>query len=46
MQITSGTTHFAPELHIPQGTMNIDFYEKFGASLTACTKAILQKIFI
>jgi PhnB protein len=23
--------HFAPELHIPNGTINIDFYTKFGA---------------
>ncbi|MBO9564478.1 MAG: VOC family protein [Niastella sp.] len=23
--------HFAPELHIPNGTVNIDFYTKFGA---------------
>lgn len=25
------TTHFAPELHIPNKTFNIDFYTKFGA---------------
>ena len=25
-------THFAPELHIPNGTLNIDFYTKFGAN--------------
>jgi len=25
------TTHFAPELHIPNGTLEIDFYKKFGA---------------
>jgi PhnB protein len=24
-------THFAPELHIPNGTFNIDFYKNFGA---------------
>lgn len=24
-------THFAPELHIPNNTFSIDFYEKFGA---------------
>ena len=28
---TDGTTHFAPELHIPNGTFNIDFYKRFGA---------------
>ncbi len=26
------TTRFAPELHIPGGTFNIDFYTKFGAT--------------
>jgi PhnB protein len=25
-------THFAPELHIPNGTHNIDFYTQFGAT--------------
>lgn len=25
-------THFAPELHIPNGTTNIDFYRNFGAT--------------
>ena len=25
-------THFAPELHIPNGTTTIDFYTKFGAT--------------
>jgi PhnB protein len=25
-------THFAPELHIPNGTTNIDFYKSFGAT--------------
>lgn len=29
-------THFAPELHIPNGTMNIDFYTKFGATEHFC----------
>ncbi len=24
-------TYFAPELHIPKGTFNIDFYKEFGA---------------
>ncbi|NDV42781.1 VOC family protein [Flagellimonas sediminis] len=24
-------THFAPELHIPKGTFQIDFYSKWGA---------------
>jgi PhnB protein len=29
-------THFAPELHIPNGTMSIDFYKKFGAKENFC----------
>ena len=31
MTIQNNPTHFAPELHIPNGTTNIDFYIKFGA---------------
>jgi PhnB protein len=30
------TTHFAPELHIPKGTTNIDFYTNFGAKEIFC----------
>jgi PhnB protein len=29
-------THFAPELHIPNGTHNIDFYLDFGAEEIFC----------
>ncbi len=29
-------THFAPELHIPKGTNEIDFYIKFGATENFC----------
>ena len=29
-------THFAPELHIPNGTSNIDFYIQFGATEIFC----------
>jgi PhnB protein len=29
-------THFAPELHIPNGTFDIDFYTKFGATEHFC----------
>lgn len=29
-------THFAPELHIPNGTFNIDFYTQFGAVELFC----------
>lgn len=32
------STHFAPELHIPNGTFNIDFYLKFGARENFCFK--------
>ncbi len=32
MTTTDNTTYFAPELHIPNGTTNIDFYKKFGAT--------------
>lgn len=28
----NNATHFAPELHIPNGTTNIDFYKKLGAT--------------
>ncbi|RYZ28554.1 MAG: VOC family protein [Chitinophagaceae bacterium] len=31
-------THFAPELHIPNGTIEIDFYEKFGATENFCLR--------
>lgn len=30
------TTYFAPELHIPNGTTNIDFYINFGATENFC----------
>jgi PhnB protein len=36
MSTKDGTTHFAPELHIPNGTFNIDFYIKFGAKEHFC----------
>jgi len=29
-------THFAPELHIPNGTFDIDFYTRFGATEHFC----------
>jgi len=32
MTTKNNATHFAPELHIPNGTTNIDFYKKFGAT--------------
>lgn len=36
MTWTEDQTHFAPELHIPNGTKNIDFYIKFGAIEKFC----------
>jgi PhnB protein len=32
------TTHFAPELHIPNGTTDIEFYKKFGAIEHFCLR--------
>lgn len=34
----SNTTHFAPELHIPNGTFNFEFYTNFGATEHFCLK--------
>jgi PhnB protein len=34
--MTNDRTYFAPELHIPNGTTNIDFYIKFGATENFC----------
>jgi PhnB protein len=31
-------THFAPELHIPNKTFNIDFYTRFGATEHFCLR--------
>jgi PhnB protein len=36
MSITTNTTHFAPELHIPNGTTNIEFYTRLGATENFC----------
>ena len=36
MTAKNDTTHFAPELHIPNGTSNIEFYIKFGATEHFC----------
>ncbi len=32
------STHFAPELHIPNGTFDIDFYIGFGATENFCLR--------
>ena len=36
MPTKDNTTHFAPELHIPNGVTNIDFYLQFGATENFC----------
>ena len=36
MTTKNDTTHFAPELHIPNKTFNIEFYTKFGATEHFC----------
>lgn len=38
MTKTTEKTHFAPELHIPNGTRSIDFYIKIGANLNFCLR--------
>ncbi len=38
MKSKDTSTHFAPELHIPNGTFNIDFYMKWGATEHFCLR--------
>ncbi|WP_423148112.1 VOC family protein [Rubrolithibacter danxiaensis] len=38
MDSKESTTHFAPELHIPNGTFDIDFYTEFGATEHFCLR--------
>ena len=38
MEPANTQMHFAPELHIPNGTFNIDFYTRFGASEHFCLR--------
>ena len=38
MTIQHTSTHFAPELHVPNGTFNIDFYTSFGAKEHFCLR--------
>src|SRR6478735_1411065 len=38
MTTSTNATHFAPELHIPNGTHNIDFYKHFGAIEHFCLR--------
>jgi PhnB protein len=35
---TEGVMHFAPELHIPNGTIEIEFYKRFGATENFCLR--------
>jgi PhnB protein len=36
MKNKTNSTHFAPELHIPNGTFNIEFYTELGAKEIFC----------
>ncbi|MBE7171545.1 MAG: VOC family protein [Williamsia sp.] len=36
--LKNNPTHFAPELHIPNGTTDIDFYKKLGATEHFCLR--------
>jgi PhnB protein len=38
MHTKDNTFHFAPELHIPNGTFDIDFYTKLGATEHFCLR--------
>jgi len=38
MIMEEGKIHFAPELHIPNGTIHIDFYKNLGASELFCLR--------
>lgn len=38
MKTINDMTHFAPELHIPNGTLNIDFYTRLGATEHFCLR--------
>jgi PhnB protein len=38
MKTTDNFTHFAPELHIPNGTFNIDFYTEIGDTEHFCLR--------
>ena len=38
MTTITSRTHFAPELHIPNGTLEIDFYMRFGAKEHFCLR--------
>lgn len=38
MSTQNNPTHFAPELHIPNGTTDISFYKRFGAIEHFCLR--------
>ncbi|HXS57198.1 MAG TPA: VOC family protein [Hanamia sp.] len=38
METKNDKTHFAPELHIPNGTVDIGFYTRFGATEHFCLR--------
>ncbi|MDO9374215.1 MAG: VOC family protein [Ferruginibacter sp.] len=38
MTTKDGIVHFAPELHIPKSTTDIDFYTRFGATENFCLR--------
>jgi PhnB protein len=38
MTPTAEITYFAPELHIPNGTVDIDFYKRLGATENFCLR--------
>ena len=46
MTKTEDITHFAPELHIPNGTIEIDFYKKFGATENFCLRNVDDSIHV
>ncbi|MCA0397509.1 MAG: VOC family protein [Bacteroidetes bacterium] len=46
MSISINTTQFAPELHIPNGTLNIDFYIRLGATEHFCFRNEDQSIHV
>lgn len=38
MNIQTNTAHFAPELHIPNGTTDVNFYSRLGAKEHFCLR--------
>lgn len=42
----NNATHFAPELHIPNNTFNIDFYKRLGAVENFCFRNEDQSIHV